>query len=189
MSLPEGKDIDEKISIIGNAADRVNAHMDDLLNLSKPPLLKLRTANINVLIEESLVEVPPEIFSNIEVVKELKDEQVNVDAERLKRVFINLIRNASESMQGKGKLQITVHRVQIKERKFISIRFEDTGHGIPQEGLEKIFNPFYTTKSKGTGLGMVICKRIIDAHQGNIEVQSKVGVGTTVIVQLPFFSS
>ncbi|MDI6734651.1 MAG: ATP-binding protein [bacterium] len=188
-TLPKEKDIDEQILRIDKAVDRVNAHMDDLLNLSKPPLLKLRTANINDLIEESLVEVPPEILSNIEIVKELKDEQVNVDRERLKRVFINLVKNASESMPGKGKLRIAVQRVQIEKKEFISITFEDTGHGIPEEELEKIFDPFYTTKTKGTGLGLVICKRIIDAHQGNLEIQTKVGVGTTFTVQLPFFTS
>ncbi len=191
MTLPKEKAIEEQISQIDRAVDRVNAHMDDLLNLSKPPVLKLRTANINGLIEEALAEVPPEILSNIEVIKKLEDgyPQVNVDSERLKRVFINLIKNALESMEGKGKLRIAVHREQIKKREFISITFEDTGYGIPEDDLEKIFDPFYTTKTKGTGLGLVICKRIIDAHHGNIEVQSKVGIGTTFTVQLPIFSS
>ncbi|MFH1563377.1 MAG: ATP-binding protein [Nitrospirota bacterium] len=196
MSLPKetglpGKDIDEKISVIDKAVDRVNVYIDDLLNLSKPPVLKLRTASINDLIEESLSEIPVEILSNIEVTKELKEGilQVNVDRERLKRVFINLIKNASESMKDGGRLRIADCGLRIEGKDFVQITFEDTGYGIPEEELKKIFDPFYTTKSKGTGLGLVICKRIIDAHHGNIDVQSKVGVGATFVVQLPIFSS
>ncbi|MBI4753556.1 GHKL domain-containing protein, partial [Candidatus Desantisbacteria bacterium] len=155
--------------------------------LSKPPLLNLRTVGINDLIEESLAEIPHEIFSNIEVVKELGDDlpQVKVDPEKLKQVFINLLQNASEAMQGKGKIQINTCRRATNEKEFINLTFEDTGYGISEEIIEKIFDPFYTTKTKGTGLGLAICKKIIDAHQGKIEIKSRVGVGTTIVIWLP----
>ncbi|MFH1897282.1 MAG: ATP-binding protein [Candidatus Desantisbacteria bacterium] len=177
----------ENILRIDRAVDRVEAFMDNLLNLSKPPLLNLRTVDINDLIEKSLSEIPQEIFSNIEVIKGLGSDlpQIKVDTERLKQVFINLTKNASEAMQDKGKLQINSCRLQINEKEFIRLTFEDTGHGISEETIEKIFDPFYTTKTKGTGLGLAICKKIIDAHQGKIEVKSMVGVGTTIVIWLP----
>ncbi|PJB28046.1 hypothetical protein CO110_10655 [Candidatus Desantisbacteria bacterium CG_4_9_14_3_um_filter_40_11] len=181
---------DEGISRIDRAVDRVEAYVDNLLNLSKPPSLNLKTVGINALIEEFLAEIPHEIFSNIEVVKELGDDlpQVKVDTEKLKQVFINLTKNASEAMQGKGKIQINTCRLQIIEKEFIQLTFEDTGYGISEEIIEKIFDPFYTTKTKGTGLGLAICKKIIDAHQGKIEVKSRVGVGTTIVIWLPISS-
>ncbi|MBU0701961.1 PAS domain S-box protein [bacterium] len=190
-SLPEGKDISNKISIIDRAVERVAVYIDDLLNLARSPSLTLKTVSIDDIIEESLLEIPIDILSNIELIKELKDcpLQVNVDEERLKRVFVNLIKNASEAMHGKGKLRIAVCKVQIKEKEFVRIIFEDSGHGISEKDLNKIFDPFYTTKTKGIGIGLVICKRIIDAHYGNIEVKSTVDVGTTFIIQLPISNS
>lgn len=182
--LPREENIEKSLLPIEKAVDRVNSYIEDLLNLSKPPVLELNSVSINNLIEESLKEIPSDILSNIEINKELKEDipRVNVDIDRLKRVFINLIRNGLESMQGKGKLKIEA--AKSKDEKFILISFEDTGLGIQEKNLRKIFDPFFTTKDNGTGLGLAICKRIIDAHSGKIDVESKINRGSKFVITL-----
>lgn len=181
--LPGGEKIKERFLQIDGAVERVALYINDLLNLSKPPVLNLSRVDINTLIEESLKESSP--FSlGIEIKKELREglPYVKVDPDRLKEVFVNLIKNAAEVMKGRGELRV---RSEEKEEGFIQISLEDTGPGIQEENLEKVFDPFFTTKTQGTGLGLAICKRIIDAHKGKIEVKSYPGQGTRFIISLP----
>jgi signal transduction histidine kinase len=92
-----------------------------------------------------------------------------------------MVRNAIEAMPEGGNLMIKNEASE----ETIRISFEDTGPGIPKDNLEKLFSPLYTTKAKGMGLGLVICKRIIDAHKGSISVESVVGEGTKFTIELP----
>jgi signal transduction histidine kinase len=107
------------------------------------------------------------------------------DGQQLKQVFINLIKNGIEAMDEKpGKITIRV----VKNDDHIIISFTDEGIGMTPEQIKKLGEPFFTTKQKGTGLGMLTIFKIIENHDGNIEIESEVGKGTTIHVSLPIQS-
>jgi signal transduction histidine kinase len=103
------------------------------------------------------------------------------DQELLYRAFLNILINAMESMEDGGGIFIRVE----KERTLYRIEFEDTGCGISEENTNKLLEPFFTTKQKGSGLGLSIVKKIIEAHGGMIDIQSREGEGTKITVRLP----
>jgi signal transduction histidine kinase len=157
-----------------------NKIITDLLEYSREIKLENTKTTPRAIANEalSLVRIP----SNIQVLNATQEEpQIFVDSEKMKRVFVNIIQNAVDAMPKGGKLTITS-----KERNDnLEIAFADEGTGMPRNILEKIWTPFFTTKARGMGLGLPICKRIIEAHGGNISVKSTVGKGTTFIVTLP----
>jgi two-component system, sporulation sensor kinase E len=110
---------------------------------------------------------------------------IRADAEKLRHVFTNVIDNAIDAMEssrGERRLELGITRVY-PETATVVIR--DNGCGIPDDKLSKIFNPFYTTKQSGTGLGMGIAKKVMEAHRGRIDVRSKVGIGTEFSLSIP----
>jgi len=108
--------------------------------------------------------------------------QVMADEDQIRQVANNLILNAGAAMPQGGHLRITT---SIVDDKTIAVVFEDTGTGISSDHMEKIYNPFFSTKADGTGLGLSISREIIQAHQGEIKVNSEQGKGTTVTIRLP----
>jgi len=126
----------------------------------------------------NLIEIP----KNIKLIKHVRNKpEIWVDIGKMKRVFVNIIKNALDAMPQGGKLEITSK----KRKDEIEFRFADTGVGMPKEVLEKLWTPLFTTKAKGMGFGLPICKRIIDAHRGKILVESKIAKGTTFTVVVP----
>ncbi len=107
---------------------------------------------------------------------------------QLNQVFMNIIINAAEAMHGNGELTITTFT--LPDRSSVSVEFMDTGEGIPEENLSRIFEPFFTSKAvgKGTGLGLATSYGIIESHGGKIGVKSKVGKGTTFTIELPILT-
>jgi signal transduction histidine kinase len=99
---------------------------------------------------------------------------------KMQRVFTNIVKNSFEAMLDGGKLEITTKQ----NAEYCSVCFSDTGSGMTQDTIEKIFTPLFTTKSQGMGFGLPICKRIIEAHGGTISVQSTIGKGTTFTLTL-----
>jgi signal transduction histidine kinase len=97
------------------------------------------------------------------------------------RVFINLIKNAIDAIPEKGTIIIT----SCQTRNYMKIAFTDTGKGIPEETLKKLFTPLFTTKAQGMGFGLAICKRIVEAHGGTITVKTVINKGTTFTIALP----
>lgn len=120
---------------------------------------------------------------------ELTNEEIfiNGDYNRLSQVFVNIIKNSIEAIDENKKSYIKIHTEQLKND--IKIYVEDNGIGISKDNMEKIKEPFFTTKSNGTGLGTVLAIEIIEAHNGTIEYESEEGIGTTVIITLPLFSN
>ncbi len=130
----------------------------------------------------SQIEVP----GDVDIVMEFpEDFMVAVDWYMIQRLFINLLLNAVQAMPDGGKLYVKAHR----EEDSHVIMIGDTGVGIPEEDVENLFKPLFTTKAKGTGLGLAVCKKIVDAHNGSIEVESKEGKGTIFTVTLPVYTS
>jgi signal transduction histidine kinase len=118
----------------------------------------------------------------IQVLDETQNEpKIKVDVEKMKRVFVNLMKNAVDAMPIGGKLVIESKKLANN----VEITITDTGTGIPNDVLEKLWIPLFTTKAKGMGLGLPICKRFVEAHEGSISVESAVGKGTTFTVSVP----
>ena len=123
-------------------------------------------------------------LAHVSVVKDFTKgiPNIMVDGDQMRQVAINLILNAGAAMQSGGRLAV---KTGLDSEGYVTIAFSDNGAGIPRENLEKIFEPFYSTKTNGTGLGLAITKQIVEQHHGKIVIDSEVGKGTTVTVKLP----
>jgi signal transduction histidine kinase len=105
----------------------------------------------------------------------------SVDEDRLRQVIWNLLKNAVDSLKGEGAISVNAWL----DENYAFIEISDTGDGIREQDIERIFYPFYTTKKEGTGLGLAIAYRIVDEHHGNIDVKSVEGEGTTFVIDIP----
>jgi signal transduction histidine kinase len=144
---------------------------------------QLSEADVSKLVDRTLMgmEVPPNVKIAVNVQAPAGATRANVDAVMIMRVFTNLITNAIQAMPNGGSLTITL---SLKD-KWLSIEFSDTGVGMSPETMRKLFTPLFTTKERGMGLGLAICKQIVEAHGGRISTRSKAGEGTTFTVELP----
>ena len=123
------------------------------------------------------------IPENIELNKKIDTSlpTVEIDTDQVRQVMVNIITNGTQAMPEGGKLTIEAKR----NDKFLELKVSDTGVGIPDDIIGKIFDPLYTTRAKGIGLGLAVCRSIIDRHDGHIDVESSVGKGTTFTIKLP----
>ncbi len=183
MSLKTVADekIKRQLDILDEEVDISDKIISDFLSFSRVKEPQLGNFNIYDIIKESLHEI--NIPKNVEVSVELGTQlpYINVDRVQIKIVFYNLILNALQAMPMGGKVTITGSQ----KDEFLEINIDDIGEGITKENLAKIFDPLFTTKSNGSGLGIVVCQTIIDAHMGSIKIESEVGKGTKVRIKLP----
>jgi signal transduction histidine kinase len=190
----------EFLGIIVEEANRLNRVVSQFLDYARPYRGEPQALDVNEVVRKSaqLVTPPPLPSSDgadapppppVEVHLQLADElpRARADAEQLRQVFLNLAINAVQAMPSGGKLTIStaLRKPGRRSTSMLEVRFRDTGVGIPAADLKNLFIPFYTTKDKGTGLGLPISQRIIENHGGTIEVRSRVGVGSTFTVVLP----
>ncbi len=175
----------EKLQAIQRNIDRIDKIVCGLLNFSHPLRSNFDYRNVNEIIERLEPILKHSLPENIKIIKKYdpKLPQSWFDSDCLEQVFLNLISNAIRAMKYGGELYITTSFNSTQEG--IIIRFEDTGVGIPEGNLKKIFKPFFTTYKEGTGLGLSICQNIIKEHKGNISVESKLGKGTIFTIFLP----
>jgi len=170
----------EMLELIEKDIEYSNKIITDLLEYSRDVHLELTETTPKLIIGEtlSLLEVP----NNIQVINLTEsDPRIKADIEKLNRAFVNLIKNAIGAMPYGGKLAIKSTGTNDN----VEFTFADTGMGMTKEQMGKIWAPFFTTKAKGMGLGLPICKRIIEAHKGYITVESMPGIGTTFTVTIP----
>lgn len=185
----------EMVSELISEVERINKIVQGLLSFARPSLLNAAEVNIEQLINQTLLLVQTTLTKQqVEVQFEFFEENTNVlgDAEQLKQVFLNIMLNAIEAMGANPPERQRTLIISIESGAHIStntrmllITFEDTGQGIEEKNLENVFNPFFTTKEEGTGLGLAISYGVINRHQGEIEMNSTVGKGTTLVVKLP----
>jgi signal transduction histidine kinase len=182
---------DPRKEVIGQVLDqiaRLNKTATDLLYFGKPGKPEFSFVDINALVKDTLFFIAqhPEA-RNIHRVKELTRDlpPAWADAKQLQQVLFNIIINAIQAMEEGGTLSVMTELAKRDDREFIRIEVQDTGTGIPAEQLEKIFVPFHTTKTQGTGLGLPICRQLIEQHGGRIEVDSRLGDGTLFTIELP----
>ncbi|MEE8392025.1 MAG: ATP-binding protein, partial [Anaerolineae bacterium] len=164
------------------ASDRI---IRGLLEFARGRPPELRPTDINQAVRSALADAPLPPPNEVAVVTHLAEglPQIPLDAQQLERVFINLITNAVQAMPERGQLEVRTWRDE--EIGNIVVSISDVGEGIPPENMARIFEPLFSTKVHGTGLGLPICQRIVEAHGGSIEVESQVGAGSTFTVRLP----
>lgn len=171
-------------SVIKQEINRINQIVNEFLILGKPTALKKERMDMRIIFEELHPLITSEAnLLNIQWNCSLPSEPIFVEwtKDQMKQVILNIIKNAFESMSFGGILNIDVHNESGK----CKILIKDTGIGIPKEKLGKIFDPFYTSKENGTGLGLVVCKRIVDSFGGSIHIFSEENKGTSVEILLP----
>ncbi|MFC1726880.1 nitrogen regulation protein NR(II) [candidate division KSB1 bacterium] len=166
----------------------LNKIATNLLFYTRPMRPSLRIENISYILEEVLNWVQMEVEQEkreIQIVRDFSrtDYLACIDPEIFMQVFLNIFKNAVQSIDSSGKVEVKVK--DIKETNRIAIEISDTGIGMDEEIKGKIFNPFFTTRSDGTGLGMAIVKKIIDSHGGEITLESEVGKGTRFLIKIP----
>jgi len=170
--------------LFGNVAKQIeymNKIASDLQDYARPLKPEFAPTRLYTLINETLstLTIPETVKVSMTIPKDFPN--IVVDSSLMKRLFTNLITNALQAMLDGG--QLTIRLEQTESTAVISI--EDTGLGIPKENLDKLFQPLFTTKPRGTGFGLPACKRIVEAHKGSITVESELGRGSTFTVSIP----
>jgi PAS domain S-box-containing protein len=168
------------LQLIEEGIGRSDKIISDLLEYSRELHLELSETNVKSITQDVLATV--KIPEGIRVVNSTKNEPtIALDLEKMRRVFLNLTLNAVDAMPKGGTLTITSTR----SRDNVHITFKDTGEGMTTETLAKLWSPLFTTKAKGMGFGLPVAKRLVEAHGGSINVESKLGKGSTFSVTLP----
>jgi signal transduction histidine kinase len=168
--------------IVGSEVDKINNIVQSLLEFSKPKDLHLEESSINSLLEETLSLLSNDFLKHdIKIEKNLSSlPQVKVDPSQMKQVFLNVLLNAIDSIKNGGMIMI-----ETKTEKKVFIKIKDSGRGIDKEDLKRIFDPFFSKKDRGTGLGLSVVHGIIKKHGGKINVESAPGKGTRFEIVLP----
>lgn len=181
---PDLKDHSQYFQIIFSELNRIEMILSELLMLAKPQETQFKKANMITLIQDVAMLLETQANLNgVSIEQKYEDQEifVNCDQNQLKQVFINLFKNAIDAMPKGGKVSVCTKRTN----NIVSIRVKDEGEGIPTDLLERIGEPFLTTKEKGNGLGLMITYKIIEDHKGNIYVDSKLKEGSTFLVEFP----
>ncbi len=178
-------DIGELLDISKSEIQRLDSIVQHFLRAIRPSTPQFETHDLNEILEESVAFLRPEIRVR-DIIVELDLDPtlppVEVDRDQLKQAFYNVIKNAFEAMKSGGILHIRSWQNEL----YVSVAFNDTGGGIAQNKMSKLFQPYFTTKSSGSGLGLLIVRRIVREHGGEIEIESNEGKGVRVTIHLPF---
>ena len=181
------EDKNRHLETILRNVQRASKITEDLLNLATPVSMHLESISLEHLIRESLAYLKPRL-GEVETGLHFPDGplQLVCDSERMQQVIINLLLNALESLEGKGRITVIGRAIEDEDQKTIRILIADTGRGIAKTELSNIFDIFYSTRGrKGFGLGLFICKRNVEQHGGLIYAESEAGKGTSFIIELP----
>jgi len=180
QSSPDSKisdaTITKRIDLIDKSIDRISHQVDDVLGYVRHSPLNLVNVSIHDTIQNSLDKV--NVPNDVEITLSKSALTIDCDVIKLDAVFINLIVNSIQEMHEGGKIEIKIS----EKENMANIQFIDSGEGIPEENLSKVFEPLFTTKQKGTGLGLASCKNIVEQHQGEISVSNN---PTTFTINLP----
>jgi signal transduction histidine kinase len=179
-SYPVGENVTEILNVIDRSVEQANNIIADLLDYSREIHLDLEEYSPKSLIDYVLLSI--NLPAKVKIVDHTQNlPMIRVDAGKMERVFVNFIKNAVEAMPDGGTLEIA----STKNENDVLITFADSGIGMSEDVLAKLFTPLFTTKSRGMGLGLPICKRIVEAHGGKISVQSITNKGTTFAIKMP----
>jgi signal transduction histidine kinase len=190
--IPDAPDAQAVLTDIITEAKMANAIVQEVLDFVRPIRLQVEHTAVGDAVQGAIqladtkaargqvdveVHVPPGL------------PQIQADQHQITQLFTNLLMNAYEAMHGVGRVSVTAGCVRLDDgaegREAVRVEVADTGPGIPQEVADKVFDPFFTTKPQGSGLGLAIVRKIVDAHDGGIDLQTVPGAGTTIRVTLP----
>ena len=180
----KGAELQESVEVARAEINRLDSIITQFLRAIRPTRPQLRPENINTIVEEAVRFFALEIKDrDIVVEQELRSDLplLELDRDQMKQAFYNVIKNSFEAMKSRGILRI---RTDLDESHVI-VRFTDTGGGISAENLSRVFEPYFTTKTSGTGLGLLIVRRIVREHGGELSIESSEGQGLTLTIRLP----
>jgi signal transduction histidine kinase len=186
LSVPEDAPIREEVDTIFQQVKRVERIVSNLLKFARREQMEAGTVRLNELLHEIVGQIGHQVsLEGIELVEQYAESvaQVEGDADQLRQVFTNLVLNAVQAMPSGGVLSVRTQPVEPAGS--YEVKIADTGVGIALENLRQVFNPFYTTKASGTGLGLSVSYGIVREHGGRIDVESVPGGGSTFTVVLP----
>jgi PAS domain S-box-containing protein len=181
----EKTQLQESIDVARSEISRLDSIVTQFLRAIRPSKPELRPENINIIIEETLRFFAPEIADrDIVVEQELRSDipSIELDRDQMKQAFYNVIKNSFEAMKRRGILRIRSDM----DATHVIISFTDTGGGISAQNLSRIFEPYFTTKTAGSGLGLLIVRRIVREHGGEMAIESSEGRGVTLTLRLPY---
>ena len=186
MQMHQEKTINvgDHIDVLVDEIDRINSICTDLLLVAKPTALVFVNKNVNAILKDVLQLLSTEAKLKNTKINLIERDQFDAycNDSQLKQVFINVLKNALDAITTNGEVKITI---EDKNEETFAVKFEDNGCGIDEARLKHIGEPFYSVKEKGIGLGMTVSYRIMETHNGSINVSSQVNVGTTVEILLP----
>ena len=178
-------DLQESIDVARAEIARLDSIVSQFLRAIRPSKPQLHPENVNAIVDEAVRFFAPEIQDRELVVEqELRSDlpPLQLDRDQMKQAFYNVIKNSFEAMKRRGVLHIRTDR----DDTHVLISFADTGTGMSAENLSRVFEPYFTTKSSGTGLGLLIVRRIVREHGGELSVESSEGKGLSLTIRLPY---
>ncbi|GAE35374.1 MASE3 domain-containing protein [Halalkalibacter akibai] len=178
----------EFVSIMLSEIDRLEMITNEFMVVAKPQVSSYQVEDIhNMMVSVISFLKPQSLLHSIEMEMNVHDHlpEIRCDKHQLRQVFINLYKNAMEAMPNGGTITT---ELSVEKNDWVSIAITDQGGGIPADIIPKLGEPFYTLKEKGTGLGLMVSKKIIESHQGNLDIKSEPNIGTTMTIRLPVSS-
>lgn len=174
------------VELMIKEVDRLDRSIKELLEFAKPEMLDLRQYTFKELVNEALEIFETDFSSrNIKVINKIENPvKVKADKDKIKQVFLNLFLNAIQAVKDDGEITISLYQ----EKGVAICSVSDNGEGIDQEIIDKVFDPYFTTKNEGTGLGLAISVKIVEEHGGSLNIESINNQGTTVYLRLPAIS-
>jgi signal transduction histidine kinase len=189
--IPDAPDAQIVLTDIINEAKMANAIVQEVLDFVRPIRLQVEHTGVAEAVKDAIQLADSKgKRGQVEVNVAISDGlPINADQHQITQVFTNLLMNAYEAMGGKGSVRISAELLRLEDggdgRDAVLIEFTDNGPGIPPDVADKVFDPFFTTKAQGSGLGLAIVRKIVDAHDGRIDLRTTPGQGTTIRVTLP----
>jgi signal transduction histidine kinase len=179
----------EDFDVISEEIRHTDTIVQNFLEFSRPPRLKMQRISPSIVVDMGLQLLEHRLKSydvTVDVIRTDPLPEIQADPEQLKEVLVNVMINACEAMEQGGSIVIQEEEALLPPLGRVAvIRLKDNGPGIPESIRDNIFQPFYSTKEEGTGLGLSIATRIIEEHQGQLDVESEEGKGSTFIITLP----
>lgn len=179
------EELQESIDIARSEINRLDSIVTQFLKAIRPSRPQLHPENVNALVEEAVRFFAPEITDrDLVVEQELRSDLplIELDRDQMKQAFYNVIKNSFEAMKRRGILRIRTDM----DDKHLLVSFTDTGGGMSAETLGRVFEPYFTTKDAGSGLGLLIVRRIVREHGGELSIESNEGKGLTLTIRLPY---
>ena len=178
-------ELQNSIDVARSEVDRLDSIVTQFLRAIRPAHPQLRPENLNTIVEETVRFFTPEIHDReITVEQQLRSDLplLRLDRDQMKQAFYNVIKNSLEAIQRRGILRIETDL----DDTHVVVRFVDSGGGMPPDNLSRVFEPYFTTKPSGTGLGLLIVRRIVREHGGELSIESRQGKGLTLTIRLPY---